>query len=146
MIAAITVLGTIASLLGAWWGYMSWKNRAIEHQEQAARRKLGKLNLPPAMFAQIKMPELLDLEKTLEFLEHRRAEAADSYGTVPTLVLLIFQPKDRDRYRREWNAHLGQLITEGEIMQAKRDRRRLAFAAIPLAIAMRMRRAFRRAR
>jgi hypothetical protein len=146
MIAALTALGAIASVLGAWWGYVSWKNTATERKEQAARSKLEKLDLPPVMFAQIEVHELLDLEKALEFLERRRIEARESYATVPSVVLLLFQPNDRDRYSREWTAHLCQLIAEGEIKRAKRDRRRLAGAAVLIAIGTRVRRAVGRVR
>ncbi len=146
MIAVITVLGTIASVLGAWWGYASWKNRASEREEQAAHSKLEKLDLPPVMFAQIKVHELLDLEKALELLERRCIEARESYATVPSVVLLLFQPNDRDRYSREWAAHLGQLVAEGEIERAKRDRLRLAGVAVFIAIGVRLRRAVGRVR
>jgi hypothetical protein len=64
---------------------------------------------------------------------------------IPPWVLGLMPPNDAQRYTSEWTAHLDQLIAEGEIRQARRDRRRLALAAITLAIALRVRRALGRA-
>jgi hypothetical protein len=65
--------------------------------------------------------------------------------SVPTWPLRLFDPIDAQRYTREWGAHLYQLVEEGDIKRARIDRRRLAFAAVFLALALRVRRAFSQA-
>ncbi len=64
----------------------------------------------------------------------------------PPRTLKLMPPTDAQRYAWEWSAHLLQLIEEGQIRQARRDRRRLALTAIALAVVLRVRRRLRRAR
>jgi hypothetical protein len=71
----------------------------------------------------------------------RRAAKAD----VPGWAIGLMSARDGGRYASEWGAHLCQLIEEGELGQARRDRRRLALAAIFLAVTLRLRRALGRA-
>ena len=66
--------------------------------------------------------------------------------SVPTWALRLFDPIDVQRYSQEWSAHLHQLVEEGDIKQARIDRRRLVYAAVFLALALRLRRAFSQAR
>lgn len=66
--------------------------------------------------------------------------------SVPTWALQLFDPIDVQRYSQEWNAHLYQLVEEGDLKQARIDRRRLVYAAVFLALALRVRRAFSQAR
>ncbi|MGO9322669.1 MAG: hypothetical protein ACLQBY_17960 [Solirubrobacteraceae bacterium] len=72
------------------------------------------------------------------------APNASSHHKVPNWVLALMPDEDAQRYCQEWGAHLHQLVEEGEIRQARRDRRRLALAAVTLAIALRWRRALGR--
>jgi hypothetical protein len=65
---------------------------------------------------------------------------------VPHWALALMRRNDARRYGCEWSAHLHQLIEEGETRQARRDRRRLALAAITLAVALRIRQALGRTR
>lgn len=62
---------------------------------------------------------------------------------IPSWAFSLMTVQDAQRYAREWRAHLHQLIEEGELEQMRRDRRRLALAAITLAVTLRMRRAGR---
>jgi len=64
--------------------------------------------------------------------------------TVPIWPLALTSPDDATRYAAEWSAHLHERIQEGEIKQARRDRRRLIIAAVTLAVALRVRRALGR--
>jgi hypothetical protein len=64
---------------------------------------------------------------------------------VPPPALRYMDQHDAARYAVEWHAHLYELIEAGEHKQAMRDRRRLAVAAVGMAIALRMRRVFNRA-
>jgi hypothetical protein len=70
----------------------------------------------------------------------------DAKVDVPMWALGLMTAEDACRYEREWGAHLHQQVAEGDIKQARRDRRRMAFAAIKLAIALRVRLAFGRTR
>lgn len=65
---------------------------------------------------------------------------------VPKWALGLLAAEDAHRYGWEWGAHLLQLVEEGELRQARRDRRRLAFSAIALAVALRVRNVLRKAR
>ena len=50
-----------------------------------------------------------------------------------------------DRYRKEWGAHLAQLVAEGEVELARIHRRQFMRQAIMLAVTIRVRRARGRA-
>jgi hypothetical protein len=65
---------------------------------------------------------------------------------VPSWALRLMGSDDAQRYTWEWGAHLHQLVEEGELRQARRDRRRLALGAITMAIALRVRQVLRKAR
>ena len=65
---------------------------------------------------------------------------------IPTWMLGLMAGEDAQRYAQEWGAHLHQMINEGKIREARRDRRRLAIAAITLTVALRVRRVLSRAR
>jgi hypothetical protein len=67
----------------------------------------------------------------------RRREQRNT--TVPSWALSLFTPEDARRYDCEGSAHLHQLVDEGQVVQARIDRRRLALSAIVLAIALRIR-------
>jgi hypothetical protein len=67
-------------------------------------------------------------------------------ANIPIWALGLLAPEDAQRYAWEWGAHLHQLIEEGELRQARIDRRRLALAAVTLAVALRVRRVLKRAR
>jgi hypothetical protein len=87
-------------------------------------------------------------EKVVNVESRRRWRRRDRVvrTSVPTWALRLFDPVDVQRYSREWGAHLYQLVEEGEIDRARIDRRRLVFAAVFLALALRVRRAFSQAR
>lgn len=67
-------------------------------------------------------------------------------ASVPSWALELMPSNDAQRYMAEWGAHLHQLIREGELRQARCDRRRLALTAVSLAIVLRVRRALSQAR
>jgi hypothetical protein len=73
--------------------------------------------------------------------EQRRAPT-----DVPSWALRLMGSDDAQRYTWEWGAHLHQLVEEGELRQARHDRRRLALGAVTLAIALRVRKVLRKAR
>lgn len=76
-------------------------------------------------------------------------QVLDEDVTVRAAVLFAamryMEKDDAARYAVEWAAHLDQLVEEGELEQARRDRRRLALAAVLLAIRLRVRHVFSRA-
>lgn len=65
---------------------------------------------------------------------------------MPGWTLWLMRAEDAERYEREWGAHLAQLVEEGALEQARRDRRRLALAAVTLAVALRVRQVLSRVR
>jgi hypothetical protein len=87
-------------------------------------------------------------EKVVTLRSRRRWRRRDRMvrTSVPTWALRLFNPLDAQRYSREWGAHLYQLVEEGDIKQARIDRRCLVCATVFLALALRVRRAFNQAR
>jgi hypothetical protein len=61
-------------------------------------------------------------------------------AAVPAWTLRVLDAQDAQRYAAEWSAHISQLLDEGEDKQARKDRRRLAVAALVLGVALRVRR------
>lgn len=61
----------------------------------------------------------------------------------PPRTVCLMATADAERYSAEWGAHLLQLVEEGEVKQARTDRRRLALAAVALALVLRLRRFLR---
>lgn len=59
---------------------------------------------------------------------------------MPDWALLLLRTDDADRYRKEFGAHLCELIQAGEMRQARRDRRRMIAAVLWFAVALRARR------
>jgi hypothetical protein len=66
--------------------------------------------------------------------------------SLPGWASVLLGPTDAERYRKEWGAHLWELIAEGDLRQARHDRRRLIRTIFWLALAIRVRRIFTRAR
>jgi hypothetical protein len=62
-------------------------------------------------------------------------------ASIPTWATSLMPAADARRYAWEWGAHLYQLIEEGQLRQARRDRRVLALAGLLMAVALRARRA-----
>jgi hypothetical protein len=60
---------------------------------------------------------------------------------VPLCVLALLTSDDAKRYNQEWAAHLHQRIQDGEIREARIDRRRLIRRAIVMAMTGRVHRA-----
>jgi len=75
-----------------------------------------------------------------------RSPLRQTSHAVPRIVFIVMEPRDAQRYSCEWGAHLFELIADGEFRQARRDRRRMVSAAVAIAVAVRVRRAFGRAR
>jgi hypothetical protein len=65
---------------------------------------------------------------------------------LPGWAFLVLRHEDAERYRKEWGAHLWELIEAGELKQARRDRRRLIGVIFWLALAIRVHRVLTRAR
>ncbi len=65
---------------------------------------------------------------------------------LPGWVVIVLGSEDAERYRKEWGAHLWEMIEAGELKQARRDRRRLIRAVLWLAFAIRVHRALKRVR
>jgi hypothetical protein len=152
----IAGLGSFGSVVGAWWGYLSWRSWAQSlASEDAARRILLKLKMSPEEFARLTVVELREMETALVFLETRHGAPCDGRlpivvsnppeERVPTLALILMRGEDRERYRNEWAAHLSQLVTEGQLREARRDRRRFVLAALVIVCSVRFRRVLRRA-
>lgn len=65
---------------------------------------------------------------------------------IPAWSLVLLSHDDAERYRREFGAHLWQLVTEEQFNRARRERRRFAVAAVTLAVVLRVRHVLVRAR
>jgi cell division ATPase FtsA len=63
---------------------------------------------------------------------------------MPGWVFVLMTREDAERYRREWGAHLAQLVEDREERQVNKHRRQLARAAVSMAITLRARRALQR--
>jgi hypothetical protein len=69
-----------------------------------------------------------------------RTEATPPLAAMPAWMVKILGTEDAERYVSEWGAHLSQLVEEGELKQARKDRRQFVVAALLLAIVLRVRR------
>lgn len=163
-----TILPTAAMILEAaaggvtvLAGLLSVRRQYVRSRTRSLERLIRDADLSPKLRALLDewkadggLAEGVDIYTTRQVrnlvLEHDKRShserAHDRQAHVPTVALVLFQAPDAQRYAAEWSAHLHQLIEDGELPQAKRDRRRLAFAAITLAVVLRIRRALRRAR
>lgn len=65
---------------------------------------------------------------------------------IPAWVLALLDPEEAQRCAGEWGAHLHQQIEDGEVREARVDRRRFVRHALVLAITRRARRATSRSR
>jgi hypothetical protein len=138
MITAVTIAGTVVALLGLWLGFETHR-RVTLLQERLLKAAQEGMNAALRTKPGIEGEARPGRDKRLT----RRGRLA---GSVPSWALGLMADADARRYAWEWSAHLLQLIEEGEIRQARRDRRRLALAAVTLAIALRVRRVLGRAR
>jgi hypothetical protein len=90
-----------------------------------------------------------EIERDAQLLASMEVLLSERRGVRPTRVppraLRYMDQYDAARYAVEWAAHLRELVEEDEYEQAMRDRRRLTFLAIRMAIALRVRRFFSRA-
>lgn len=165
MTTVIPSLGALGSLIGALWGYLNWRERARPDAKALRNRELkdirgdlkelrrlervGELLLHQRdtreilLQRQMEAKELARTEKEIpRFLRARGVTRRHApQNTVPSWAFLLLTPDDAQRYKWEWSDHLRQLIEDGEAKQARIDRRRLALAAIFLAIVLRARRA-----
>jgi hypothetical protein len=153
-----TIAGAIASVVCAWVGISSRRrqNRSDRQNHPLARLKAaewerghdeaiesailrdGYVELRDA--AGVRHLLLVSVELREE-QERRDRERRMKRARVPPWALDLMPPDDSRRYAMEWSAHLLQLIEENAIGQARRDRRRLTFAAVVLSVALRVRRA-----
>jgi|HubBroStandDraft_3_1064219.scaffolds.fasta_scaffold12454_5 hypothetical protein len=164
MTTVIPILGSLGSLIGALWGYLGWRERARPDIKAVRKRELKKIQADLIELRRLEEVGVLPLyqRETREILVQRRIEAEElakteneiprfrrtwkvtrrhaPQNTVPSWAFLLLTSDDAQRYKWEWGDHLRQLIEDDEIKQARIDRRRLARAAIFLAIVLRIRR------
>jgi hypothetical protein len=65
-------------------------------------------------------------------------------ASIPSWATRLMPAADARRYTWEWGAHLYQLVEEGQLKQARRDRRMLALAGLLMAMALRARKVLSR--
>jgi hypothetical protein len=119
----------------------------------ACRIAEGQIDTPPRLQKYLQN-RLFNSYRTAQFEKVVTLRSRRGWGrrnrmvrtSVPTWALRLFNPIDAQRYSREWGAHLYQLVEEGDIKQARIDRLCLMCAAVFLALALRVRRAFSQAR
>jgi len=68
-----------------------------------------------------------------------RAEARPVSTDVPIWALALLGSEEAKRYAQEWAAHLDERVREGELREARIDRRRLTRSAIVMAMTTRLR-------
>lgn len=153
-VAVSTIVGAIASVLCAWASIRSMRRskrvmvtpshrHAFERRRDHYRRKLARRRF---LLEEARYERRLQQRRARDLLNSSLCNSSRARFDLLTCALTLMATRDIWRYAREWAAHLFQLIEEGELSQARRDRRRLALAAITLAVALRMRRALNRAR
>lgn len=72
--------------------------------------------------------------ETSEAHQPRDGRAAPELATLPAWVLALLGPGEGRRYAEEWSAHLHHRIEDGQIHEARVDRRRIARRALVLAL------------
>jgi hypothetical protein len=65
---------------------------------------------------------------------------------LPLWALVLFEPEEAQRWSREVEAHIWELLERHALKQARRDRRKLIARGLLLAIALRATKRFNRAR
>ncbi len=141
------VVGFVASVITV-LGALAATGRYIDHMKGLPLRTPSvKDVLNAANVIAIKMERPLSRVEFAQRIKDAEARIkAQEKTKMPPWAFSLMTAKDAQRYAWEWGAHLHQLIEEGELRQARRDRRRLVLAAITLAVALRVRRALGRAR
>lgn len=168
-----TVVGAFTSVLALWIGV---RGRRIQTQNSQRYylsygcRELADLNVEPKEMKlnDLRPENVIIIDESHTLVDFGSTDTMDrpserpplqrmrmlvtAQGTharradIPTWALGLLAPEDAQRYAWEWGAHLHQLIEEGQTRQARIDRRRLALAAVTLAVALRVRRVLTRAR
>jgi hypothetical protein len=144
-----TIIGAAGTVICAWFAWTETRARWELHRaRKELRRTVGAWktasegrSFREARFRRAGYVEIEEHGGRLHIISGRGGSADP-----PSWALAWMSDEDASRYLLEWGAHLRELIDEGELEQARRDRRRLAFAAISLAVALRVRRALRRTR
>lgn len=128
-------------------------NNLADVRYRARQIAEGQRDVPPGLHKYLKNRQLnsyrtTQFERVVTIRSRSRWRRRDRVvrTSVPIWALRLFDPIDVQRYSREWSAHLYQLVEEGDLKRARIDRRRLMYAAIFLALALRVRRAFNQAR
>jgi H+/gluconate symporter-like permease len=70
----------------------------------------------------------------------KRRQSLRMLSEIPDWAIDILPAEERERYGREFNAHLFELVESGEYKQAEHDRRALMLASFSLAIVIRLQR------
>lgn len=160
VIAAATVLGAAASICCAW---VALRGRSLRrpHSQTMQMLEFGdrkvyvdtpRLTIDVIEQIAVRMDvtplDVVDAMGTKKFVPIEQIGKSEPTPriNVPSWAIGLMNADDAQRYAFEWGAHLYQLVNEGQIKQARRDRRGLAFTAISLAVALRLRRVFSRAR
>jgi hypothetical protein len=65
---------------------------------------------------------------------------------VPVWALILFEPEEAERWSREVESHIWELLERHAVRQARRDRRKLIARGLLLAVALRVTKRFNRAR
>jgi hypothetical protein len=159
----LAILGLIASVVSSWLAWISWKAARDSHVRKSshsldrylsvarivkASRVARARGLEPYLVRKYSRRRLGSYR--LRFWVARQALNSRLQGTprmdLPGWVFLLLGPEDAERYRKEWGAHLWELIEAAELERARRDRRRLICGIFWLALMIRVHRVLTRAR
>ncbi len=163
---AISIIGVLASLVCALWGYLTFRREYREGHygeywstsqdqweldELLCRGDLDGWRDPTAWHREQRARKRVGTYSRTggatgsprrERSRSRRSKKTSTPkpDTVPNWAFALMAREDAERYHQEWAAHLAQLIEDGEKNRAKVHRRRLLGAAVAMAIILRVRR------
>jgi hypothetical protein len=170
---ALAIVGIVVGFIGAWLTWRS-RCEAREAAPILSSRMAdgdlsvrlafrigpdGRLVRPPGSLWQ--QPHHLPEPEAKELIERYRAAYRLTFESgvraglarrprrtprtdLPGWASLILGAEDAERYRKEWGAHVWELIEEGQSKQARRDRRRLIRSIFWIAVVVRVTRALTR--
>jgi hypothetical protein len=160
LMAAIAIVGLLLTAITCWF---TWK-AAREARDDLSISPRQSLNLP--RINRVRRPPLGDPFQVdivpdeyvyprlrrykMRILVLRHALRSTFRGAprtdIPGWAFVFLGPGDAERYRKEWGAHLWELIEADELKHARRDRRRLICVIFWLALVIRAHRVLTRAR
>jgi len=149
MSTLVTILSIVSPLVGLAAALLAFYNHG--GRSLKIRVRLREITIESSRDRSAEKPFKRKKRKPKNRIKSRSAssgEQPDHAGgiEIPRWAFGLMAPSDAQRYAWEWGAHLSQLLEEGELRKARRDRRRFIIAAVTLAVALRVRRALGRAR